>query len=209
MNGRLYRLARDLHLCLGLFISPFVLLFAASVPFLVHARLANRGQGSARTRIVADLPLPPNLDQLSGRERITALEPALRQAGVQGEVGWIDYSAQENRLTIPVTVPGRATTVRIDVAQCEAAIEERDTGLADALILLHKSPGPHLTAIRMNWFPMRVWSWFADATACLLLFITAGGLYLWYALRADRRAGLLVLLTGALSFFGMVYAIVH
>jgi hypothetical protein len=36
MNGRGYRLIRDLHLYGGLFISPFVVLFSTSVFFLVH-----------------------------------------------------------------------------------------------------------------------------------------------------------------------------
>ena len=34
---RFYLITRDLHLYLGLFISPFVLLFAISVIFLVHS----------------------------------------------------------------------------------------------------------------------------------------------------------------------------
>ena len=209
MKGRLYRLARDLHLYFGLFISPFVLLFAASVYFLVHAWLPKATPKPASTRTVANLLLPANLDKLSGRERIAALKPALKQAQVQGEVGWIQHLARENRLIIPVTVPGRMTTVTIDVAKREAYIGEHITGLADALVTLHKSPGPHLVGMRMNWFPMRVWFWFADATVYLLLFITVSGIYLWYALRADRRIGLALLAAGAVSFFGLVYAIVH
>ena len=97
----------------------------------------------------------------------------------------------------------------IDVAKREASIDVRDTGLADALVTLHKSPGPHLVGIRMNWFPMRVWFWFADAAVYLLWFITVSGLWLWYALRADRRIGLALLAAGAVSCFGLVYAIVH
>ena len=189
--------------------SPFVLLFAASVFFLVHAWLPKATSNPGRQRVVADLPLPANLDRLSGRERIEALKPALRFAQAQGEVGWIQYLPRENRLIIPVAVPGRVTTVTIDVARREASVKERSTGLADALVLLHKSPGPHLVGIRMNWFPMRVWAWLADATVYILLFITASGLWLWYALRVDRRIGLLLLLAGAASFFTLVYAVVR
>ena len=36
MRRRFYWLIRDLHMFLGLFISPFVLVFAISVFFLVH-----------------------------------------------------------------------------------------------------------------------------------------------------------------------------
>ncbi len=99
MNGRLYRRARDLHLYLGLFVRPFVLALAVSVFFLVHAWLPKAASNPAEQRVVADLPLPANLDKLSGRERIEALKPPLAQAQVRGEVGWIQYQPKENRLS--------------------------------------------------------------------------------------------------------------
>jgi hypothetical protein len=61
----------------------------------------------------------------------------------------------------------------------------------------------------MNWFPMRVWFWFADATVYLLLFITVSGVCLWYILRSDRRIGLALLAFGFMSLVSLVYAIVH
>jgi uncharacterized iron-regulated membrane protein len=66
MRGRFYRLIRDLHLYLGLFISPFVLVFAISVFFLVHAWLPKIGSETSTTRVVSALPLPVNLQRLSG-----------------------------------------------------------------------------------------------------------------------------------------------
>lgn len=207
-NFALSRWIRDLHLYAGLFISPFVLVFAVSVFVLVH-RVAPTTVSRSAPRTVADLPLPANLDQLSGRERIDALKPALAQARVYGEVGWIQHLAKENRLVVPVTVPGRVTTVTIDVAARSASVQEQDTGLMSALVLLHKSPGPHLVALRMNWPWMRLWFWLADATVYLTFFITASGLYLWYLLRSERKVGAGLLFAGAASFFLLIYAIVH
>jgi hypothetical protein len=209
MNRRLYHVVRDLHLYGGLFISPFVLVFAASVFFLVHVTLPKDSSKLATTRMVSGLPLPAGLDKLSGRERIEALKPALHWAGVEGEVGWVQHLVRENRLVIPVTVPGKLTTVTMDEVKREASIEERTTGLVDALITLHESPGPHLAVIRMNWFPMRLWLWCSDATVYLILFVTVSGIYLWWALRADRKIGLALLAMGAASFFGIIYAVVH
>jgi len=200
---------RDLHLYFGLFISPFVLVFAVSVFFLVHNWLPKAVPNPAGARSVSDLPLPANLDQLSGRERIDTLKPALDWAQVHGEVGWIQHLAKENRLVVPVTVPGRITTVTIDVAKREARIEEQSTGLASALVALHKSPGPHLVGLRMNWIYVRVWYWLADATVYLLLFSTLSGVYLWYLLRSARRIGIVLLAAGAVSLFSLVHALVH
>ncbi len=208
-NARFSRWMRDLHLYFGLFISPFVLVFAVSVFFLVHAWLPKAVANPAGARSVSNLPLPANLDQLSGRERIDALKPALERAGVHGEIGWIQHRPQENRLVVPVTVPGRLTTVTIDMGRREASIREQRTGLANALVLLHKSPGPHLADIRMNWPWMRAWLCLADATVYLTLFVTVSGIYLWWLLRGQRKIGTVLLAAGALCFIGLVYAIVH
>ena len=110
---------------------------------------------------------------------------------------------------VPVSVPGRETTVNIDLQNRTAEITRRTTGIWDAMVTLHKAPGPHLAAIPMNWFMMRVWRWLADATVYLLLFISLSGIYLWIVLRAERRVGLILLAAGASSFFGIIYAISH
>jgi hypothetical protein len=54
---------------------------------------------------------------------------------------------------------------------------------------------------------MRWWRVLADATAYLTLFITVSGIYLWVALKAERRVGLMLVLAGAITFVGLVYAI--
>jgi len=209
MRGRFYRLIRDLHLYFGLFISPFVLLFAISVFFLVHSWLPRLGSAVSTTRLVSALPLPGDLQTLSGRPLIDALKPALEKAGVSGEVGFVQHLVKEEKLIVPVTIPGREATVTISLTSREATIVTREIGLADALVTLHKSPGPHGPDIRMNWFYMRAWRWMADTTVYLFLFVSLSGIYLWYMLRAERPFGLLLLFAGGLTFFGMAYALCH
>jgi hypothetical protein len=209
MRGRFYRIIRDLHLYLGLFISPFVLVFSLSVFFLVHTWLPKIGPGASQTRVVSGLPLPANLPTLSGRSLIDALRPALEKAEVPGEVGFVRHLVKEESLIIPVTIPGRETIVTISFASREATIVTRETGLAEALATLHKSPGGHAPAIRMNWFYMKAWRWMADATVYLILFISVSGIYLWYVLRAERKVGFILLLAGGVSFFVMAYVVSH
>jgi hypothetical protein len=209
MRSRFYWLIRDLHLYLGLFISPFVLVFAVSVFFIVHAWRPRIASETSTTRVVSALPLPGDWQKLSGRPLIDALKPALEGAGVRGEVGFVQHLVKEEKLIIPVTIPGRETTVSIRIASGEATIVTRETGLADALVTLHKSPGQHGPAIRMNWFYMKAWRGMADATVYLVLFISVSGIYLWYVLRAERSVGYILLFAGALSFFGMAYALSH
>src|ERR1043165_7107972 len=141
MRRRFYRLIRDLHMYLGLFISPFVLVFAISVFFLVHSWLPKIGPETSNTRVVSSLPLPGDLQTLSGRPLIDALKPTLEKAGVRGEIGFVRRMVKEEKLIIPVTIPGRETIVTISLASRGATIVTRETGLADALVTLHKSPG--------------------------------------------------------------------
>ncbi len=209
MRNRFYRLIRDLHLYFGLFISPCVLVFAISVFFLVHSWLPRIGYVTSTKRVVSARPLPEGLQTLSGRPLIEALKPVLEKAGVRGEVGFIRRMVKEQELVIPVIIPGRETTVNIRLGTGEATIQTRETGLADALVTLHKSPGQHGPDIRMNWLYMRAWRWMADATVYLILFISVSGIYLWYGLRTERAVGLILLCAGALSLFGTAYALIH
>jgi hypothetical protein len=209
MNGRFYRRTRDLHLYLGLFISPFVLVFSITVFFFVHSWIPKFAPETVNTRVVSALALPGDLQKLSGRPLIDALKPTHAGMNVTGEIGFVRHMVKEDKLVIPVSIPGRATTVSIDLASHEATIVTRETGLADALVTLHRSPGQHGPDIRMNWFYMKAWRWFADAAVYLTLFLSVSGLYLWYMLRAERKIGLILLFAGALTFFGMAYALSH
>lgn len=206
MGKRLYRITRDLHLYLGLFLSPFVLVFAVSVFFLVHPQRTLSADRSP-ARLAHDLPVSTDIDRLSGREQVAALRPALDAMNVHGEVDFIRRIPKENRLVFPVRLPGHETVVDLNLAQRTAAISERATGVVDALVHLHKMPGPHNVNVRGNSTHITVWRWLADVTTYGLLFLTLTGLYLWVVLRAERRVGLALLGAGGISFVGLIYAI--
>ena len=209
MRAGFYNVVRDLHLYLGLFISPFVLVFSVSVFFLVHAWIPKFGSDKSSTRVVADLALPNDLQNLSGRKLIDALKAALEQQNIHGELSFVRHDVKENKLIVPLIIPGRETTITINTTNHQATVVTRETGLADALITLHKFPGQHLPDIRMNWIWMKFWLWMADATVYLILFISISGIYLWYILRAERKIGFALLAAGAISFFGMIYGLIR
>lgn len=205
---RLYVITRDLHLYFGLFLSPFILLFSVSVFYLVHALALRPPPATADTsRTVADVQLPAGVAQMQGRARVDALRPVLDRLGVRGEVDFIRRVASEHLLVIPVRLPDRDTTVSVDYEARVATVISRQQSLGDALVYLHKMPGPHNVDVRGNSWAIRAWSILADVTAYVLLFITVSGIYLWVALRAERRIGLALIAAGALTLAGLVYAI--
>jgi hypothetical protein len=205
---RFYLITRDLHLYVGLFLSPFVLVFSGSVFYLVHG-LAYRPPPAqaAPSRTVNDLIVPSGLASMQGRTRVDALRRVLDQADVSGEIDFVRHVPAEHRLVVPVRLPNRDTVVSLDYEQRTASISSREHSLVDALVYLHKMPGPHNVDVRGNTPLMRWWRVLADASAYLTLFITVSGIYLWVALKAERRIGLMLILAGAVTFWGLVYAI--
>jgi hypothetical protein len=205
---RFYVITRDLHLYVGLFLSPFILLFSVSVFYLVHG-LAQRPAPSQTdaARTVTGVTVPPGIADMQSRARVDALRSVLDQLGVRGEIDFVRHVATERRLIVPVRLPDRDTIVDLNYDQRTATVISRHQSFGDALVYLHKMPGPHNVDVRGNSWPMRGWRGLADATAYLLLFLTASGIYLWVALKAERRIGLALMLAGGVTFGGLVYAV--
>ena len=200
-----YRWTRDLHLYLGLFISPFVLVFAVSVLFLNHAKIDT--SAGTTTETFRDVTIPPGLEGARGRDAVERARTIVDQVGVAGEIGFVRYNARAQRIVIPVARPGLDVVVDVDTATRTATVARRHTGLLESTAYLHKSPGPHNADLRGNWLWTRAWRHLADAIVYLLLFVSATGLYLWFAIRAERRVGLALLGAGALTFMVLLYGI--
>ena len=205
---RFYLVTRDLHLYIGLFLSPFILVFSVSVFYLVHGFALRPPPGASdASRTVAGLIVPEGIASMQGRARVDALRPVLEQLDVRGEIDFIRHVAAEHRLVVPVRLPDRDTIVNLDYEAGTATIVSRRQSVGDALVYLHKMPGPHNVDVRGNTPLMRAWRVLADASAYLLLLITISGIYLWIALKAERRVGIALMVAGALTFGGLVYAV--
>ncbi|HUP41157.1 MAG TPA: PepSY-associated TM helix domain-containing protein [Vicinamibacterales bacterium] len=203
----LYRWLRDLHLYFGLFISPFILLFAASVFYLNHGKLIVPTDLQAETH--RDLQVPEGFDRLKGPEAVARARQILPQVGVAGEIGFLRYVRNDRHLIFPVTRAGYEAMVDVDLDARTATVKRRAMGMWESIAYLHKMPGPHNVAIRGNWVGTQSWRVVADATIYLLLFVSVSGVYLWFAVKAERRIGLALLGAGAVTFFGLIAAILH
>ena len=203
----LYRWLRDLHLYFGLFISPFLLLFAASVFYLNHGKLVAGAEAPVET--YRDLVVPDGFDRLKGREAVDRAAAILPQLRVSGEIGYLRYVAKTRHVIFPVSKAGSEATVDVDLDARTATVKRRSMNVMESLSYLHKMPGPHNVAIRGNWIGTGIWRLFADATIYLLLFISLSGVYLWFAIKAERRIGFAVLTAGAFTFAGLVYAVIR
>ena len=183
MPKPVYTTTRNLHLYAGLFLSPFVLLFAVSVFYLVHAP-PSAPAPAPPTRAAAGVPVSLALETLSPPDQVAALRPVLATLGVPGEINFIRRLPKEHRLIVPVLLPGSETTVDLDLVARTATI-----------------------TLRGNSPYMRLWRYLADATSYGVLFLSLSGVYLWAVLRAERRLGLALLAAGALTCCGLLSAV--
>ncbi len=197
-----YRLTRDLHLYVGLFVSPFVLVYAISAIVLNHAFLPWGGDDTAVETRSVTVRIPDDTNSLQVARQLRA------QLDLHGEIGFVNRNRRTERLSFPVETPGVTTTVRVDLRSGVVELGRKETGVWSGMVYLHRIPGPHNVSIRGNWIATRVWGWIADASVYLLLFVSASGIYLWAVLRAERKAGLVFLGAGALSFVLLVVGIV-
>jgi len=200
-----YRWTRDLHLYTGLFVSPFVLVFAASVLFLNHAKVDTTV--ATATETLDHLTIPAGVENARGREAVELARAIVEEVGVSGEIGVVRTIRNERRIVIPVSKPGLETIVEVDITARSARVSRRRTSALESTAYLHKSPGPHNADLRGNWLWTRVWRYLADGTVYLLLFVSATGLYLWFAIRAARRTGIVLLTVGTLTFVTFLYGI--
>jgi hypothetical protein len=190
-----------------LFVSPFVLLFAASVFYLNHGKLIQSAPPPLET--YRQLDIPEGFDRVKGREAVERARAILPQIGVSGEIGFLKYVAGSRHLIFPVSKAGIESVVDVDIDARSATVTRRQMNLWESLAYLHKMPGPHNVAIRGNWVGTGMWRWFADATIYLLVFISISGIYLWWAIKAERRLGIGLLAGGVATLSGLVYAIVR
>ena len=200
----LYSWTRNLHLYIGLFLSPFLLLFAISVFFLNH-RWIPVASGDVET--THTLILPAGFREMNQREQAESVRTPFEALGVTGEVQFIRHDGSRGSWEFQVMKPGNETTVRVDPATHRAMIMKSRTGLGGALIYLHRSPGPHSPALRGNWIYIRWWRVVADVSVYLLLLLSITGVYLWIVLKAERKAGLILLGLGCVTLMALVYSV--
>jgi hypothetical protein len=186
---------RDTHLYAGLFFGPLILIFAVSTLLLNHPGTYARS-GLPTAVVLATnvaIEVPPGAGTLEQAKQI------IRQLDLSGEIDFIQHNPQAQRLVIPINKPGELTRVEVDLRAHTATVKRQALGLAEALIYLHKMPGPHLVKLRGNWIYTVVWARGVDGTVAAMILLSITGIYLWWRLKAGRKVGLWLLIAGLVS----------
>lgn len=157
------------------------LLFAVTGLTLNHADWFESAEPTVRTSD-GDVPwamLAPDVDKLAVAERLRA------RHGLRGSV--TEFAIDEGQCLVVWKGPGYSADATIERASGRYHLEEARRGWVAVLDDLHKGRdcGP-------------VWSLVVDASAVVLAFLSATGLWLLFYLKKRRRNGLLTALVGTL-----------
>jgi hypothetical protein len=202
-----YHVIKDLHFYIGLFISPFIVIFALSALVVNHnfTDWQDNWQDwffSVNDDVdqTAEFTIPAN-----DKSEIDYAKDILNQINISGEIAGVFGDSVQ--MYIPVTKPGHRISIRADIISGVAYIHEEETNLWKRLVWLHKMPGPHNANIRGNWIFTKIWALSVDLFVVFLLFSSITGITLWYYFKNERAIGLIALLIGFLSIVSLVIGI--
>ncbi len=190
-----YKTTISLHLYVGLFVAPFVLIFAVSVIVINHRHPVRGEKPAISTETKTIDSLPESLDSLDSVYRI------MEQAGITGWVTFFRHIEEKNQFRFIVLRPTVRKNVSVDLEKKTLEIQNLPNDLKSTLYWLHVFPGPHTQY--KNWFFLFLWWALADGVAYGSIFLGMSGIYLWYFLKQERKIGL-VLMTAAMVGLALV-----
>jgi len=192
-----YSQIRSLHLYIGLFISPFVLIFAISVLVINHPQVIDKITPAKKIPAVN-----VRLDSIPlGSSNLLTAKAIIKKLDITGEVDYINKS--DSIIFFPVRTPGKLFNVNVNTRTKMASITRTDLGALRGTIFMHFMPGPHNASLRGNSGFIKVWRLLSDTTVYALLFITISGIFLWYFIKSERTLGWYSLAIGILILTGL------
>ncbi len=202
-----YQLIKDLHLHIGLLISPLIILFSVSVLVLNHNFIDWQEDWqdwmfSVNNEVDKTIEFNVPANDLG---KIDYAKDILNQINISGEIANIFKDSIQ--IYIPVTKPGHRISIRADLTSGIAYIHREHTNLWKKLIWLHKKPGPHNAWISGNWVYTKIWGSTIDLFVVCLLFTSITGITLWYYLQNERKIGLIALLIGFISIASLIISL--
>jgi hypothetical protein len=183
MSGLL--VIRRLHLYLGLFLLPWVIVFGVSSLPLNHTSLQRPVTWTPRATMALQLEVPPDADlRAVGRQILEA-------SGLGGEGGFNVSRPNPRQVVVnrPRFLGFTRVTYRLD--QQQLTVEDRSTAWPQFLSAMHTRAGFYLGS-----FGNIVWAVMVDVLCAGLLIWIATGLYMWWQIPASRWWGWLAIAGG-------------
>jgi hypothetical protein len=175
----MHRRIRNLHLVVGLLLTPYVLMYGASALLMAHPDWLQETQVTSRREI--------SIGAIQGDRNVVAAA-VMRQANLRG--GLQSLREKAGAITFQVVRPGTSYEVEVHLARGHAVIRERRSDLGGFLKRVHHLAGWH------RHVPSGVLALVLLGVSAGMVFMGVSGIYLWYKLRSERTSGWIVLALG-------------
>jgi hypothetical protein len=196
---------RKIHVYFGLYFLLFIWLFAFSGLVLNHHWEFTQFYQTEEKLVSTHVITAPVALNDAGIARAIAA-----QLGLRGEVN-VSARSEETPsvLKFQVARAGTAYQVSADLTKASAQVEQRGPGAWRLMHTLHTFTGVSVRdeTRQRNWAPTWLWVIAMDALAIGLLAMVGTGLYLWWQLRARRRAGFAALGAGVVITLYFLFGI--
>jgi len=186
----MHRLLRNLHLWIGLAITPYLLMYGISALQMAHPNWIE---------VTHETTLSTREIELSQGVPAQIARTAQSRLELRGSMSRVRETAEG--LEFRVSRPGSQSDVQIDPATGRANIETRRSDLGGFLNQVHVLSGWH------EHMPSGLLALALLGVSMAMLFLGVTGVYLWFKLLAERRLGWIVLAVGAAYSLTLVVAI--
>ena len=180
----MYRVLRDTHLLLGLFLLVFVMMFGVSSLYMSHRGWFGSEPAESESTVVVDPGQASTPRELARH--------LMEEQGYRG--GLHDIRDAEGQIHFNISRIGTVHDVDYTRGAREARVRTRVFPFMNMMTWMHTTFG-----MQHEYAPHNVWGALMFLTSVGLLVLGGTGLYLWFELRAERRIGL-ILLFGNLVF---------
>lgn len=163
----------DLHLYLGLFCLPYVVVFGISSLLLNH-RIERTSHSEWTAQVAPLAAAEPAVQAAAALRELGLSADALPHTLKQGERGELSFRALR---------PGRSYQVSIAPSGA-VTVDERDGGVLGVIAALHGASNEEASVFAYGW------SLYTELTTAMLVFSVASGLYLFLPRPSGRALGL-------------------
>jgi len=181
---------RNLHLLVGLAVSPFALMYGLSALQMAHPDWIPAASSETRRSVAVSL---------SGDDPAAWAAAVREQAGLRGALRSLRSSG--DGVEFRVERPGTTAEVRLDPVAGRAEVHERVADFAGLLSAVHHLSGWHAH------LPTALLALTLTAVSVAMVVLGISGLVLGYRLLAERRMGWIVLLLGLGYSVGLLVAV--
>ena len=182
------RIIRRIHMYTALFVTPWVLMYAASTMVMNH----HMSRGETRFNVVEQHDMP--VDIAAGETRNEVARRLLADLDLEGRHG-VWGSVEDGSIGIHRHRALQDQLVKVEIEGGSIAIEEEDFDLVRILNRMHRRRG-----YDHGYFQDDAWSFSVDLFIAAMLFWAGSGLWMWWELKVTRRWGAVAIGSGLALF---------